>query len=218
MERSFCGLVIAICSLGGLSAAQAPTKQALLMAMSANGKQATGYQWKQRTTVVRNGKPLDPTIEELRFDLTGQLRRTTLLKPEEKKMGPIRARKAADVKESIQGVMQLAVRYVDPRQMAQAIQKGDLWEGEGRLRVEARYLVSPDDQMTLTLDARTYLPTRADFKASYDGDPVAISAYYDQLPNGPSMTTRMTVQMPDEGVAVNVESFDFVRLAGPTVN
>ena len=78
------------------------------MAMGANGKQVTCYQWKQRTTVIRRGNPLEPMLDELRFDATGQIQWITLVKPEEKRMGPLRARKAAEVKDSIQQVMQLA--------------------------------------------------------------------------------------------------------------
>ena len=121
---------------GVLFSGQASTKQALLMGMGANGKQMASFQWKQKTTVVRKGKPLDPMLEELRFDATGQLQRMTIVKPEEKRMGPLRARKAAETKESVQEVMQLARRYASPQQLSQAIQKGEVWEGQGRLRVE----------------------------------------------------------------------------------
>jgi hypothetical protein len=38
---------------------------------------------------------------------------------------------------------------------------------------------------------------------------------YQKIPGGPSVMTRMTVQVPKDNIIVNVESFDFVRLAGP---
>lgn len=201
---------------GGLSA-QTPKAQALLMAMSANSKQMTPYQWKQKITVIRKGTALDPTIEELRFDATGQLQRTTLVRPEEKKMGPLRARKVADVKESVQEVMQLARSYAHPRQLSQAIQKGDIWEGQGRLRVQARSLILPADEMTMLVNGSTYLASRIDFRTQHEGSPVAIAIDYEQLPNGPSMMTRMTVQIPGEDVVVNVESYGFVRLAASNI-
>lgn len=47
----------------------------------------TSYQWKQKTTVIRKGSPLEPMIDELRFDATGQLQRITLVKPEVKGWG-----------------------------------------------------------------------------------------------------------------------------------
>jgi len=200
-----------------LFSGQASTKQALLMALGANGKQMASFQWKQKTTVVRKGKPLDPMLEELRFDATGQLQRMTIVKPEEKKMGPLRARKAAETKESIQEVMQLARRYASPEQLSQAIQKGDVWEGQGRLRVEAQSVILPRDEMMMAVNSGTYLATRIEFKTQHEGSPVTITMDYQQLPNGPSMMTRMTVQIPGEDIVVNVESFDFVRLAGPNV-
>ena len=78
---------------GVIHSGQASTKQALLMAMGANGKQMVTYQWKQKITVVRKGTPMDPMIEEIRFDATGQPQRVTLVKPEEKRMGPLAGKK-----------------------------------------------------------------------------------------------------------------------------
>lgn len=198
--------------------AQAPTKQGLLMALAANGKQMAPYQWKQKVTVVRNGSPLEPTIEELRFDASGQLQRTTLSKPEEQRMGPIRARKVAEVKESVMEVMQLARQYASPQQLSQSIQKGEVWEGQGSLRIQARAMILPMDEMTVVFSGSTYLPKRMDCKTQHDHSPVTISVDYEKLPNGPSMMTRMTVQIPKENIVVNVDSYDFVRLAVPNVS
>ena len=197
--------------------ANAPKKQALLMAMGANGKQMVSYQWKQKVTVVRKGTPLDPMIEELRVDSAGQLQRVTIVKPEEKRMGPLRARKAAETKESVQDVMALARQYASPQQISQAIQKGEIWEGPGRLRVQARYIILPVDEMAMQVNGSTYLATRIDFKTQYEGSPVAIAVDYEQLPGGPSVMRRMTVQIPKEDIVVNVESFGFVRLASSVV-
>jgi hypothetical protein len=191
------------------------TKQALLMAMNANGKQMVSYRWKQKVTVVRKATPLEPVIEELRFDATGQLQRITLVKPEEKKMGPLRARKAADVKESVQEVTQLARQYSSPQQLSQAIQKGEIWEGQGRLRVQARALILPVDEIMMTVNSATYLATRIDIKTQYEGGPVVIAIDYENLPNGPGMMARMTIHIPKEDIVINVESYDFIRLAGP---
>jgi hypothetical protein len=197
--------------------AQVAKTQALLMAMGANSKQMMSYQWKQKITVIRKGNPMEPMLEELRFDATGQLHRMIIVKPEEKRMGPLRARRAAEIKESVQEVMHLARRYASPQQLTQAIQKGEVWEGQGSLRVQARSLILPVDEMMMAVSGASYLATRIDFKTQHEGSSVAIAVDYQQLPNGPSMMTRMTVQIPKEDIVVNVESFDFVRLAGPNL-
>ena len=154
-------------------------------------------------------------LDELRFDATGQIQRITLVKPEGKRMAPLRARKAAEVKDSIQQVMQLARRYASPQVLSDAIRKGEIWEGANTLRVQARSVLLPFDEMTMQVNGYTYLATRIDFKTQYEGSPVAIAIDYQQLPRGPSMMARMTVQIPKDDILVNVESFDFVRLAGP---
>jgi hypothetical protein len=213
MISTYLKSILTLPLLAGLLSPQTPKTQALLMAMSTNAKQMAPYQWKQKTTVIRKGKSLDPIIEELRVDATGHLQRITLAKPEERKMGPLRAKKVADIKESVQEVMQLARRYANPQQLSQAIQRGDIWEGQGKLRVQARSLILPIDEMTMFVNGATYLATRIDFKTQHESGPVAIAIDYEQLPNGPSMMVRMTVQIPGEDVVVNVESYGFVRLA-----
>jgi hypothetical protein len=130
-------------------------------------------------------------------------------------MGPLRARKVAEVKDSIQQVMQLARRYASPQLLSDAIRKGETWEGPHTLRVQARSVLLPVDEMTMQVNGPTYLATRIDFKTQYEGSSVAIAIDYQQLPGGPSMMTRMTVQVPKENIIVNVELFDFARLAGP---
>jgi hypothetical protein len=150
----------------------------------------------------------------VRFDANGRPQRITLSKPEEKKMGFLKAKKVAEVKDLVQDVMQLAGRYANPHQIGQAIQKGEIWEGNGALKVQARYVVLPQDDMVMQVNTSTFLPSRIDFKTQFEGDPVLIGIDYQQLPNGPSMMGRMTVQIPKDDIVVHVESFDFVRLAG----
>lgn len=185
------------------------------MAFGANSKHVVAYQWKQKTTIIRKGNPTGFKLEEVRFDPGGQPHWMTLDKSEERRMGPFMARKAAAIKDDVQEVMQLAARYANPREISQAIRRGEIWEGQGTLRVQARSLILPADEMMMVVNSATYLPVRADFKTQHEGSPVAIAIDYERLPNGPSMIARMTVQIPHDNIVVNVESYDFVRLADP---
>ena len=112
---------------------------------------------------------------------------------------------------------QLAGRYANPQQLSQAIQKGEIWEGNGALRIQTRSLILPMDEMTILVNGATYLATRIDCKTQHEGSPVAIAIDYQQMPNGPSVMARMTVQIPEEHVVVNVESYDFVRRAAGNI-
>lgn len=205
-------MVLVIPALASVLFGQPTTKQALQMALGVNSKQMVSYQWMQRTTVSRKGHSLDPTVDEIRLDATGQVQRISVVKPEEKRMGPLRAKKAAEIRESVQEVMQLARRYANPQQLNQVIQAGEIWEGQNGLRVQARAVILPLDEMVMLVDNTSYLTTRIEIKTQHDGSPVTIAIDYRQLPNGPSMMTRMTVQIPNEEVVVSVDSFDFVRV------
>ncbi len=216
IKKSYTAVLMAPLIAGALSG-QVSNQQALLTALKANGRQMVAYQWNQKITVFRKGNPSQPMIEEVRFDATGQIHRVTLARPETKKMGPLRARKAAEIREDVQDVMQLARRYASPQQIGEAIRRGEIWEGQGRLRVQSRSVVLPIDEMTMAANSATYLITRIDVNTRYEGSPVAIAIDYRQLPNGPSMMSRMTVRIPKDDIMVDVESFGFVRLSGPIV-
>jgi hypothetical protein len=197
--------------------AQNPKVPPLLMAFGANGKQMVSYQWKQSTTVIRKGNPAAVQIEEVRFDAAGQPQRITLARPGEKRMGPLMARKAAAIKDDVQDVMRLAGRYANPQELAAAIRKGEIWEGQGVLRVHAQSVLLPGDEMNMTVNGATYLPVHVEFNTRYEGGPVAIAIDYQQLSNGPSLMARMIVRIPQDDIVVNVDSYDFVRVAGPVI-
>jgi hypothetical protein len=209
--------ILALALVSGALQAQTPKTQALLMAIGTNGKQMAAYQWKQKTTIIRNASPAAFKVEEIRFDATGQPQRITLSQSEQKKMGPLRAHKAAGIKDDVQEVMQLAARYAHPQQLAQAIQKGEIWEGQGAMRVHARALILPVDEVDMSVNPASYLATRVDIKSQHEGRPVTIGIDYQVLPNGPNMLSRMTVQIPEDNIVVNVESFDFMRLGASSL-
>ncbi len=213
MTKKYITGALSVALAAGAGLAQGAGKQAVLMAMGAKGKQMAAYRWKQKITVFRRGAPMEPIVEEIRFDATGQPQHLTLSKPAEKRMGPIRARKAAEVKDDIQDVMQLARRYASPQLAAEAIQKGEFWEGQGRSRIQARAIVLPADEMTIAVNGANCLVSRIDVQTRYEGAPITIAIDYEQLQGGPSMMTHMTVQIPKDDIVVKVESYDLVRLA-----
>jgi hypothetical protein len=198
-------------------AAQQPKAQALLMALGTNSKQLPAYQWKQKSTVVRKGSPVGFTIEEVRIDSGGKPQRLVIAKSEEKRLGPIAARKAESIKDSVQSAMRLVAGYANPQELADAIRKGELWEGPTGMRARARGVILPTDEVTIDLNAATYLISTVEVKTTHDGDPVLAFIRYQPLPNGPNMLMRMSVQVPGEDVVVQVESYDFVRLAASIV-
>jgi hypothetical protein len=189
------------------------TSRTLVVAMAMNAKRVRQYEWKQRITVVRRGKLSEPIVDEIRFDSSGQMQRTTISAPEQKQMGGIRGRIAAAVKEDVKNIMQLAGQYNRPQQMADAVKKAQIASVPGRnaLRVQASDIIKLSDSMTMFVNSTTHLPTHVDINTSYEGGPMSIAQDYMLTPNGPNMIKSMKVSVPQKNLAVNADSYDYMR-------
>jgi hypothetical protein len=195
-----------------LSAQIPGTTGKLLLAMAANAKRVTQYEWKQRITVVRKGKPAEPVIDQVRFDSSGKLQRTTISAPPA--MSGIRGRIQAGVKENVQEIMELAGRYNKPQQMLEFIKKAQVTQtssGPGFLRLQANDLIKPGDATTMLVDPRTHLAAHVDIKTDYDGGPMTVAQDYGPIPGGPNMMKSMNVSVPHKDLTIKVESYDFAQ-------
>jgi hypothetical protein len=185
----------------------------LLLPMAANAKRMMHYEWKQRITVVRKGQPSEPVINQVRFDSTGQMQRTTLSAPEQKQMRGLRGRVAAGVKEDVKQIMELAGSYNKPQQMVEAIKKAQISQAPGgnTIRVQANNLIKPTDSMTMLVNGATKLAKHIDIRTDYEGDPMTIAQDYAPVPGGPNVMKSMRVSVPRKNLVVNVDSYDFVQ-------
>ncbi len=191
------------------------TSRELLLAMGMNAKRMTQYEWKQRVTVIHRGKPSDPMVDQIRFDSSGQMQRTVISAPEQKEMGGIRGRVAANVKQNVKDIMQLAAQYNKPQQMMEAIKKAQITPAAGgsELQLLSSGLINPGDSMTMLVDSTTHLAKHVDIRTNYDGAPMTIAQEYGPIPQGPNVMNSMRVSVPQKDLAVNVDSYDFTRQA-----
>ncbi len=212
-RTSFYSLLIAGISLSLIPLfAQMPMgNRAILLGMAMNAKQMTHYEWKQRITLVRRGNPSEPMIDQVRFDSTGKMQRTTISAPQQKQSGGIRGRVAANVKENVKDIMQLAGSYNQPQQMMEAVKKAQISQTPGATRLVSTGIIKPQDSMVMLLNPSTHLATHVDIKTDYEGGPMTISQDYSPLPDGPNMMKSMKVSAPQKGLVVNVDSYDFNR-------
>lgn len=191
---------------------QTPSSGTILLAMGMNVKQVVQYEWKQRVTVVRKGKPTEPIVDQVRFDSSGKMQRTTLSAPPEQ-TGGIRGRIAAGVKENVKDIMELAGQYNKPQQMVEAVKKARMSPASGStlLRLEANDLLQPADSMVMLVNSTSHLAKHVDIKTLYDGGPMTIAQDYGPVPAGPNMMKSMVVSVPQKDLVIKVESFDFMR-------
>jgi hypothetical protein len=202
------GIVISVIPL---PAQVSGMKSKLLLAMAANAKRMTQYEWKQRITVVRKGKAAEPVIDQVRFDSSGRMQRTALSAPKE--MGGIRGRIQAGVKENVQEIMDLVGSYNKPQQMLEFVKKAEITptSGTGLMRLQANDLIKPGDGITMFVDAATNLATHVDIKTDYDGGPITIAQSYGPVASGPNVMKSINVSVPQKDLVIKVDSYEFVQ-------
>lgn len=203
--------IVVFISAATLFSQVSANSRTLLLAMAANTKRMTQYQWKQRITVTRKGKPAQPVIDQISFEPGGGMHRTTISAPEE--MGGIRGRIAAGVRQNVKDIMELVGRYNKPQQMVATINKAKITQNssDGTLRLQANGLIQPNDSMTMIVDATTHLAKQVQITTGYDGSPMTVVQDYGSIPNGPNVMKSIKVAVPQKELAIDVASYDFAQ-------
>lgn len=187
------------------------TPDTVLAAMARNARSIVQYSWKQRITVIRKGSPTEPVIDQIRFDSTGQMERTTISGPDPSQMHGLRGKIAAGVRENVQQILALVARYNKPQQMAATIRKAQQSEASGSIQFKASGVLESGDSMTILVDAATQLAKHVDISTTYDGGPVTVAQDYAAIPNGPNAMQIMKVSAPPKDLAITVESYDYAH-------
>ena len=212
------------CILIGMTSllAETPvTNGTLLVAVAANARKMMQYEWKQRISVVRKGTAAEPIVDRINFDSSGQMQRTPISVPQQKETRGLRGKIAAGVKENVKDIMELAGSYNKPQQMLEAIKKAQISQtpGGGAIRLQSNNLIKPTDTLTMLVNPATHLAEHVDIATDYDGSPMTIAQDYSPLPGGPNVMKSMKVSVPQKGIVVNVDSYDYTpqssRTAGP---
>lgn len=189
------------------------SNEKILLAMGINAKRMMQYEWKQRITVVRKGNPTEPIVDQVRFDASGQMQRATISAPEQKQMGGIRGKIAAEVKENVKEIMTLAGQYNKPQQLVEAVKKASVSEdaATNTTVLQAGGLIESGDSVIMRLDSSTHLARHIDIQTHYQGSPMTIAEDFTPTPEGPNLMKSMKVAVPQKGLAINVDSYDFVK-------
>jgi hypothetical protein len=203
--------------------AQAPPNQQFGKAMVENAAELRQYTFKQRTEVSMSGEVRSVRLDQVRFDLDGNLERISLTPataeaPKARGLrGKVVAKKREEASDYVERLMSLARRYLGPGRgdLEKLSRKAEIWKGQGatgnQVRIQATDFVKSDDSFVWTLDAAAKLPVRMEARTELDGDPVTITAEYRTLPSGPNYVARAIVKSPRKELEVKVESFDYER-------
>ena len=216
--------VLACLSIGGACLeAQSPANQQFGEGMAKNAAELRKYTFKQRTEVRLDGETKTVRLEQVRFDLDGNLQRTTLTPPAPSQpnrgglRGKVAARKREATQDYVERLMRLSQRYLAPSKsnLEDLRSKAEIWQGQGatgdQVRIQAKDFVKSGDSFLWTLDALAKMPVRMEAETELDGDPVKVTAEYRTLQNGLNYLARAIVTSARKDLEIRVENFDYDR-------
>ena len=223
----FCALLLAA-GLGlwpSTVSAQGGTKEKFQQAQKQNAAAQRQYTWMSRTELLLKGESKNVKVESVQYDNTGQLEKTVVdSTPQQQDQGGGRLKqrvvekKKAEFQELMEGLGGLAQSYahLSPEQMQALMQSASISQGQGEMqgtvRIQGANVVVDGDTMTLWVDPQTFLFRQVQIDSLYDKKPMKLTVEFQDLPNGPTVSGRTTLDYPDKKVQVLIENSDYKSL------
>jgi hypothetical protein len=211
-----------------LTAAVAAQQREFAAAQQANHAALRQYSWKSRTALKLAGEVKQVRLEDVRYDLDGELQKTVIgggQAAEEERGGRggrgIRARivakKKAEFKDMLGELAALAESYAPagPERIKSFVSRATMSKGEGveagSMRIKGRDAVRIGDEMTAWFDPVSHALRRVSIVTTYEERPVTIVADYRTLEGGLTYPARSTLSYPSKSLEVMVDTFDYER-------
>jgi len=203
------------------ASAQGGAKEKFQQAQKQNGAAQRRYTWMSRTELLLKGESKNVKVESVHYNNQGQLEKTVVESAPEQDPGggPLKkrivAKKKAEFKELMEGLGGLAQSYahLSPEQMQALAQSASISQGQGEmqgtLRIQGTDVVVQGDTMTLWVDPQTFLFRQVQIDSIYDEKPMKLDVEYQDLPQGPTVSARTTLDYPDKKVRVLIENYDY---------
>jgi hypothetical protein len=212
--------------------AQGGAKEKFQQAQKQNATAQRQYTWMSRTELFLKGESKNEKVESVHYNNQGQLEKTVVEStPQQQDQGGGRLKqhiiekKKKEFQELMEGLGDLAQSYahLTPDQMQALAQNASISQGQGdmqgTMRIQSTNVVVQGDTMTLWVDPQTFLFRQVQIDSIYDKKPMNLSVEFQDLPNGPTVPARTTLDYPDKKVRVLIENSEYKSLqpaaAGP---
>ena len=221
-------LVTTLLALGSAAIAFAsesgPGPAELTAALKHNQEELRKYSWKQRTQVSVDGEVKKVELDGMRYDMDGNLQKTTLSNEQDQKKvrGPIRKKMAKKKKkeaaEFAQEVKELIGTYMNPETWKKAFFADKIWRARqgSSIMVRVTDVVHTGDAMELEIDEASKKPKHFKITTATGGAPVVVNIEFASLTDGPNYAARQTIdtEFEKKKLQVMIENFDYMRQGG----
>jgi hypothetical protein len=226
-------IAVALClSLTGPASAQDPKQMlqekvaAFKQSMTANKAALRQYSWTEKTQLSLKGEVKSTKDELCRYGPDGQVQKTLLSTPPEKKekrglKGKIVEKKTDEMKDYMERVVSLIQRYVPP---PPELIKADVAggnasfspQGPGAIQLQFKNFVKSGDLVSVTLDTAAKLIRQLKVDSYLDDaekDKVALTVDFRTFPDGTSYPASKNLDVSAKKIVVNITTSNYQKLA-----
>ena len=195
-------------------------------AMADSQKSLAGYKWIQQTQMLKDGQTKGTTVQQVQIGPDGQPIKITLSSPPPPPMqrglrGRMMKKEMEETQDYVKRMTSLAQDYVKPNPAAfqQQVQAGKAWLNPSpdgsTVQIKFGGILKDGDSLTLTIDTRIKQIRQIAASSYLDNpqDPIAISALFQNLPDGTDYMAQMSASSQAKGLQVQVVTLNYSRVS-----
>jgi hypothetical protein len=193
--------------------------------IKANVQALKAFSYQQRTQLQLKGETKKITLNQMSYDINGNLQKTLLSEQPPAGAQPsggrikrrIVAKKTGEFKEMMDDITALVKSYTElPPERLQACLKqaafsagqGDM---DGSVQILMQNVIQNGDSITIWIDRTTMLYRRAQIATTYEGNPVTTTANYTTLKSGEGYMAQAILNYAKKEVVVQIDNSNYQR-------
>jgi len=195
-----------------------------------NAAKLKEYTWKSRTELKLKGESKKITLEQVRYDMDGQLQKTPIggapeaqQQQQQQSSGgrsggrlkqKIIEQKKEEFADTMKGLVQLASSYasVKPEKWQQFMQTATKSQENGVVKISGKGVQLPDDSVAICVNPQNWMLQRVEIQTIYDKNPVSIKLEYKSIQDGPTYPGRTSLSYPAKQIELTVDNYDHQKL------
>lgn len=199
--------------------------QQVAATIKANTQALKAFSYQQRLQLQLKGETKKVTLNQITYDMNGNVQRTLLSEQPPADAQPsggrlkrrIVAKKTGEFKNMMEDISALVKSYTElpPEQLQASLKQASISAGEGDLagavQIAMHNVIQNGDSMTIWIDRTTMLFRRAVIATTYDGNPVTTTANYNTLQSGQVHMAQAVLNYPKKKVVVQIDNSNYQR-------
>lgn len=207
------------------AAPQGVDPQQVAATIKANAQALRAFSYQQRMQLQLKGETKKVTLNQMTYDINGNLQKTLLSEQPPAGAQPsggrikrrVVARKTGEFKEMMDEIAALVKSYTElpPERLQASLKEAAFSAGQGDMdgsvQIVMQNVIQKGDSITIWIDRTTMLYRRALIATTYEGNPVTTTANYATLTSGEGHMAQAILNYAKKEVVVQIDNSDYQR-------